>query len=209
MLNTEMLARLRVFLDEASADLYIDTTELYPALSLAQVELCKDVANHWDKNGRKQMLPIPLVIRDLLTNSTAQISLGANTFAKTDIILLVSLRWNPAGALTAGGQQCIYTSGSGEFLKVLENRYLSDGYYYYALGGVVHLNPVSTDNAATYDLEYIDTPADISSSVQPVVQDIGHDAIVERACWILLKDRETEQANIHLQMYGKLLQGLV
>lgn len=204
-----MLLKLRGWLDEVSNDFYDDTTELYPALSLAQLELTKDVANHWDVNKRKLMLPVPLVIRDLTTNSTAQISLGANTFAKTDVILLISMRWNPDGALSAGGRQCLYTSGSGSFLKVQENRLLSDGYYYYALGGVVHVNPISADNAATYDLEYIDTPTDISSSVQPVVQDVGHDAIVERAAWIVLKDRESEQANLHLQMYGKLLQGLV
>lgn len=208
MLNTEMLAKLRAFADETTADFYIDATNLYGALSDAQIELCKDVANFWDMNKRKEMLPIPLVIRDLITTSASTMASGVNSFVLADIILLVSLKWNPAGTLPTG-KQCLYVGGGGEFQKLLENSLLSDGYYYYSAQGKVYVNPVSSDGTASYSLEYIDTPTDISSSVQPVVQDVGHDAIVERAAWILLKDRETEQANIHLQMYGKLLQGLV
>lgn len=203
-----MLARLRSFLDEATADIFNDTTELYPALSLAQLELTQTVAKHWDVQKRKQMQPIPLVIRDLTINVSATINLLANSFQKLGIILPIAMRWNPDGAV-ATGKQCILANGSGDFLRLLDNRLLSDGYYYWLMGGVVYVNPASADNGATYDLEYVNTPVDISSSVQPVTHEVGHDAIIERACWILLKDRESEQAQAHLQMYGNLLQGLV
>ena len=47
MTNTEMLARMRSMLDEATTVLYNDTTELYPALSLAQLELSNVIVSDW------------------------------------------------------------------------------------------------------------------------------------------------------------------
>ena len=208
MLNTEMLTKLRAFLDEATEDFYIDDDDLYGALTDAQLELAKDVANVWDTQKRKLMLPIPLVIRDLLDTATGTIASGANSFNLTDIILLVSLKWNPNGAVTAG-KNCTFVGSAGAINKLLENRFLTGGYYFWAESGLVYVNPVSADNTASYSFVYLDTPTDISSSVQPVIQEVGHDAVVERACWIILKDRESEQAQAHLQMYGNLLQGLV
>jgi hypothetical protein len=206
MTNAEMLVRLRSLLDETTADLYIDATELYPALSLAQIDVCKDVANYWDENGRKNMKPLPLTIRDGVTTLSSTIASGAFSFAVGDIIMPVAIKWNPAGAV-ASGKMCTYVSG--EVRKLLENSLLADAYTFYDQDGYIWVNPVSTDNSAGYLLEYIDTPTDIDVSTQPVLQDVSHDAIVERACWILLKDRETQQAQLHLQMYGTLLQGLV
>jgi hypothetical protein len=202
-----MLARLRSFLDEDSADIFNDTTELYPALSLAQLELMQAVAGQWDKNGRKNMKELPLVIRDLVDQSGGAIAVGVRLFNLTDVILGITLKWNPAGAITAG-KMCTYV-GAGTIEKILENRFLEDGYYFWMNKGTVLVNPVSTDNNASYSFTYLDSPVDITASVQPVIQEVGHDAVVERACWILLKDRESEQANVHLQMYGQLLQGLV
>ena len=51
MTNVEMLARTRVFLDEATEDFYLDDEEIYPALAEAQLELCNTLAQSWIKTG--------------------------------------------------------------------------------------------------------------------------------------------------------------
>ena len=203
-----MLARLRSFLDEATADLYNDTTELYPALSLAQQEIAHIICINWYNNGREQFKPIPLAVTNpgMITTATGTIASGSNNFAVTDVIALIFAYWDPTNTAP---RQCVFAGNSGSFRQLLGNSLLSGGWYASWNGSKVFLNPISSDASASYTVEYFNEPADISSSVQPSLGDIAHDAVIERACWILLKDRESEQANVHLQIYAALMKGLM
>lgn len=205
-----MLAKLRTFLDEATTELYIDASELYPALAEAQRELVQAIANNWYDEGRGQFKRIPKAIMPLLTAVSAAIASGSNSFALATIVVPVSMDWdfesNPGNTAE---KQCLFIGSSGVALKLLENSLLVDGRYCWWDGVNVYVNPISADNASSYTFSYIKEPSEIGGAVQPDTDAIAHDAIVERACWILLKDRESEQANIHLQLYGTLLQGLM
>ena len=208
MTNTEMLAKLRSFLDEATADLYIDATELYPALTEAQKELVKTISDAWYDEGKGIHKRVPKAVMPLVSAVASTIASGSNSFALATIVVPVSMKWNPDGAV-ADGKQCTFGNSSGEFLKLLDNSLLAGGSYCWWDGVNVYVNPVSAHASAGYSLGLITEPTDIDASTQPVTDEVAHDAIVERACWILLKDRESQQAQVHLQMYGALLQGLM
>lgn len=209
MTNTEMLFKLRAMLDEASAELYVDATDLYGALSDAQLELCNVIALSWYEENQVKLAAIPRAIQPLITTKAGTIATPSHSFILIDIIRPISIQWNPESSTIADGKYCVFTSSDGAFLKLLENSLLSGGHYSWWDGALVFVNPPSNHANAGYSLEYIKVPVDISSSVQPITNEVAHDAIVERACWIILKDRENEQANIHLRMYGTLLQGLM
>lgn len=200
-----MLFRVRSFLDEEAAELYIDNTELYPALSLAQLELVKNVADIWAQKKGK----LPLAIEPLKTTQSGTITIGGFTAPISEqIVRVISLRWQFDGVITATSPYAIELADELAARRMLANRLLTDGTYFWYIYNEITVHPISTGSAG-YSTNFIKVPVDITTSVQPETHDVAHDAIVERALWILLKDRESEQANIHLQMYGTLLKGLI
>ncbi len=212
MTNAEMLARVRSMLDEATAELYIDATELYPALSLAQIELSKTIADNWHERQGTNFVPvnIPLAIQDLIETEKNVITTSAvSTAISADPLQIISCQWQSDGAIVDGSPYCIEIAQGVSGRKILINSLLSDGLFFFFADQLLTVHPVSTNGSAEAEITFFDTPVDITSGVQPETNAVAHDAIVERACWILLKDRETEQANTHLQMYGALLQGLI
>jgi hypothetical protein len=213
MIRTEMLLKLRNFVDEASQDFYDDGNDLYPALAEAQRELLLTVANVWrEKVTAGGSQSVPKVIQTMINKQTATLGIGLDEITVTDMIVPISMVWNPDGTITNAfeGDNCIYIN-TDKAQHILRNSLLEDGFYFWLFEtNGLQLNPKSANSNATYILDYIQEIAnDIDASNDPELDEVGHDAIIERACWILLKDRESDQAQIHLQLYGQLLQGLV
>ena len=211
MTNVTMSARLRSMLDEATAVFYVDATELYPALSLAQLELTTVLANTWKQRLKVDTFAkMPLALDDLLSFENGQITTAQTSIAFTlDPIIVVSCKWQFDGAVTLGTPYAVELNGSGTTERMIRHPLLADGTYFWWDTTLLYVNPPSTSATASYIVHFVKTPVDITASVQPTVGVVAHDAIVERAAWILLKDRESEQAMTHLQMYDKLLQGLM
>lgn len=209
MTNLEMLAKVRTFLDESAEDFYFDDEEIYPALSDAQREIVNVIANNWFYQGRPLYAPIPRTLQPLVLDTSGTLALGTNSITvASQVVVPVSLRWNPNGAVVADLKNCVFVT-EGEVYMLISNKSLADGYYAWWNNTGVYVNPISANASASYNLKTIKAPVDITASVQPVTDEVAHDAIVERSLWLLLKDRETQQAQIHLQMYGQLLQGLM
>jgi hypothetical protein len=209
MTKEEMLAKVRMFADEATEDFYLDDEEIYPALSEAQVEVVRQIANQWFYNGRERLKPMPRSLNGLVTNVSGTISTGAYQFVyPTLFVIPVTLQWNPNSSAPASGKYCLPVNETNEMNRLKANQYLAGGYYMAWDGTSIFLNPVSADASAGYSLQYIKMPVDITVSVEPESGSDCHDAIVERAMWILMKDREAQIAQAHLQLYATLLQGL-
>lgn len=209
MTNAEMVVKVRSFLDESAEDFYFDDEEIYPALSDAQRELTKTIADTWFYQLRPTLAPVPKAIQPLIFADNGVIISGSYEIVLTkSIIVPVGLRWNPAGGLVTGLKPVIFIT-DGEVYHLLANKELSDGFYCWWNSTKAFVNPPSTNAGASYFFDYIQNPVDITASVQPTTDEVAHDAIVERALWVLLKDRETQQAQLHLQLYGQLLQGLM
>lgn len=211
MTKTEMLFKLRGWVDEATADFYADATDLYGALTDAQLEVVKQLADNWKLKSKQtpEGLKIPIALMPLITTETGTINSGLGTDTLTaEPIQVISVQWQLDGSLTAGSPWAVELSQSDNSLRLFQNALLSTGTYYWWDEGNLYVRPLSSDNSAAYSIVFIDTPVDITSGVEPETGVVAHDAIVERAAWILLKDRESEQAQVHLQLYTQLLEGL-
>ena len=212
MTNTEMLAKLRAFLDEATADYYVDATDLYGALTDAQLEIATVISANWKQRQLLSDKPVktPKTLYGIRAIELGSISSGNQTVAIAgDPLQVLSVIWQFDGVIVTESPYAIEMAEGGETKRIWFSSLTKDGTYFYYNPNLLTVHPISTDNSAGYTLVFFDAPVDISSSVQPELDAVSHDAIVERACWILLKDRESEQAKIHLEMYSALLQGLM
>ena len=210
--KVEILARVRTFLDEESEVFYDNDLEVYPALSLAQTEMTKQIADKWKERQLALTEPkrIPLAVQPLLTTEkTAIATLGISTSIAGDPIQITSCQWDKDGAIDTASPYAIELAGGGDAQRMIHNSLLSDGVYFWYTSDLVSVNPPSADDLAEVEIIFIKTPVDITSAVDPSMHSVAHDAIAERALWILMKDRETEQAMAHLQLYGSLLEGLI
>ena len=94
-----MLARLRTMLDEVSEIFYDDDLELYPALSLAQLEMVKIIADAWRLRILKGEEPVkmPVAIMPLRSSETATVeTIGQKgDILSAPAIQAVSCLWNP------------------------------------------------------------------------------------------------------------------
>lgn len=212
MTNSEMLFKLRGWVDEATADFYADATDLYGALTDAQLELTKQLADNWKLKSTQSLagLRLPVALMPLKTIEAGTINSGLGTDSLTGSpIQVTSVQWQFDGAIVASSSPwAVELSASENSFRLIQNALLSTGVYYWWIDNSVFVRPLSTDNSAAYSITFIDTPVDITSGVQPEIGAVAHDAVIERAAWILLKDRESEQAQVHLQLYTQLLEGL-
>lgn len=211
MTNSEMLFKLRGWVDEASADFYADATDLYGSLTDAQLEITKQLADNWKLKSKQspEGLKLPVALMPLRTVEADTINSGLGNDSLTGSpIQVTSVQWQSDGSITASSPYAVELSDSENSFRLLQNSLLSTGIYYWWTSSNIFVRPLSTDNNATYSITFIDTPVDITSGVQPEIGAVAHDAVIERAAWILLKDRESEQAQVHLQLYAQLLEGL-
>jgi hypothetical protein len=202
-----MLARLRTFIDEESEVFYDTDAELYPALSLAQRELSKAIADTWKAKGGK----VPLAIAPLITTEALTFSAPLPNWAQFTgkPLQIIENQFQKDGAITVDSPFTVEINQS-ERGRLTQNGLLSDGYYHWFTDATLFLHPVpASPTSANAKCTFIDTPVDITASVDPETDECAHDAIIQRALWILLKDGEATKAQAHLQLYTSLLQGLI
>jgi len=172
MNNTEMLANLRMKLDEASADFFTDV-ECYQALSNAQIILMG-------------ILPIDVLAKNVASTTTSTGTLSGTTWSVTrpNMVRMLSAIFN--------GYPCRMLQNDNTRIRASLNTYLlgglTDPIVYEQDGKVVFepKNPVS--NTAT--ITYIPTPSSIDASTSSVLVETTHPAIVQYALAELLKKQK-------------------
>ena len=218
MTTADMLQRVRTFLDEASEDYYLDDEEIYPALAEAQREVLTVVANEWTKKVMAGTADaVPVILEDLVVLFNDALTTGYKTIESLSapflapITLLIDINNNSLSRAV----DFIFV-GAPMAHKIKQNKQLAKSPIYWQQNKettqtfTIHFNPPIAGVQGAYELQYVsDIANDIDASHQPEIGDKAHDAICERATWILTKDREMGVAQTHLQVYQGLLQELM
>lgn len=211
MTRTEMLAYVRTHLDETSEAYYLDDEEIYPALAEAQREILQHLATSWYQMNlqSRNNLPVFKAINLMIEETESTLASGAYSIAVDDLIVPVSVLWAYDDPALANGKMCVMVGE--ELAEQLKHNSQTDGAYLTWWDGTyVLLNPVSDHASARYKVRYIkEIASDIDASTDPVLDEVAHIAICERALWVLMKDRELQTAQAHLQLYTNLTQGLM
>jgi len=213
MTNAEMLAYVRTYLDESSESFYLDDEEIYPALTNAQIEVGDILIKKWRaENRNNEVSEIPLTLQPLVTNTTSLVASGASSVSIPTVWELINLKWTPS--LTAHStypktQNCIMISPS-QVNRYLQNPLTKDGFYVWRKNQTFYMNPPAsiTNAVATYD-NFKTLSYDIDATHSAELHEVSHQAICERALWLLLKDRESDQAQLHEQKSMALIGELV
>jgi len=172
MNNTEMLANLRMKLDEASADFFTDV-ECYQTLSNAQTILMG-------------ILPISVLAKNVASTTIPTGSLSGTVWSVTrpDMVKILSAVFN--------GYSCRRLLNEPMRIEAKENTYLAasitDPIVYEQSNKVIFEPADPTTNAAT--ITYIPTPSDINASTSSVLIETTHPAIVQYALAELLKKQK-------------------
>ena len=213
MTRTEMLARCRTLLDEATAAFWTDA-EVYSALADAQ----QAVANYFLSIHKIELLsnpkaPIPQPLESLYavdTNTTATglVSLPA------DYWHLLAASFAYTGGLAGTFYVCrIYRLGETMFRDVNNSFFAGTTtdpivYEVYSSGRKFYFLP-AVSGTGGYALNYLKIPTAISSSVDPTLPVQTHNAIVFYAvAQMLFKDQRPQEAQLQLQNAFNELRGI-
>ena len=216
MTTAEMITMIRGYLDEATADFFVDNTDLYPALASAEIEILHTLSQMWwDRVIKsKNTVPLPLALSD--STVTDQINLGSGIYLATftDFLYPIEVRWNPTGVTQTypDMQACAFLGSDLEAYRLKTNPLTAGSYFCWRAANAHYfkLNPASSVVTSLAIVQYIALPSTrIASGVDPTINEVAHQAIVHRAMWIVTKDREVQLAQTHLQLYTQLLQGLM
>ncbi len=143
MTTAEMLVRTRVFLDEATADIYVDTN-IYEAFTQAQHEILNTIAHHWYDTLRPQHKSIPLAIDPFIEEFGDTYTSGEFEFTIADLIVPISVMWSPSSSSITDALPCIMTN---EYQKdlMISNSLLAGGYYAWIKSlTLIAVHPVAT-----------------------------------------------------------------
>lgn len=210
MTSPQLNVKVRTFLDESSEDFFSDD-EIYTALSSAQLEIANVLSQAWKQKHRiDPFTPVPITLQGLITTESGTIALGTNSVSWTNTPLaVISCFWQHNGAVDADTTPAVEISQGENSYRLIQNPLLADGNFYWWNQTTLYVNPKSTSVLAEYNVTIIDTPTDIGVSTNPEIGDVAHDALCERALWLLMKDEQTALATQHLTLYSKLIQGLM
>lgn len=216
MTRTEMLAYVRTYLDEVSEAYYLDDEEIYPMLTRAQYEIIQLVCSKWyEANKNRNGAEIPLVLQGINAEINGFVASGQREITVANMIMPIHITWNPtSSSMTTfpNAQKCIWISPADADRLTL-NPLHDDGYYAWRIRStVIRVNPYSTNANASYLLTYIKTPDyPIDATHDAGIHEVGHQAICERALWLLMKDQESsaQLATAHEAKADKLIQGLL
>jgi hypothetical protein len=175
MLSTEMLFICRSLFDESVAAFFTDA-EIYSYLSAGQEDIIKQLVLAWDKIS---VLPTPL--RPLLKQLTGTANADPPSITvPEDYIDYADFHYNNrAYRIVSPNDTFIFHN----------NAYLTEWVEFYA--GTIRVN--TNFLAKTYELNYISKPADISTSVNPVLDIRFHNDIVGYAFkQMLIKNQSGE-----------------
>lgn len=211
MTRTEMLARVRTLLDEASASFWTDT-EVYSALADGQQEVANYFLNIYKIKAEQDLdtlIPQPLeVLYTAETNTTAT----GLVSRPSDFWHLVSATFAYTGGLSGTFYNCRIERFSASMFYNINNTYLSATttnpivYDVFSTSQKFYFQPAVSGTGA-YSISYIKIPTAISSSVDPTLPVQTHSAIVHWAtAQMLFKDDRPQEAQLHLQNFINELQ---
>lgn len=216
MTSSVMLTELRTLLDEAQAGFY-ENTELYQALTDGQKNVTYYFLNLFKKQREMNtslQLNRFLLPLSISKNDTAVI-LEEITFDNSPMIILNAEYRN----ITNIGNYypCfVLDPNAVDFNHRLQNEYLkptdkSPSVFMYYNGGWKYKFLPAFDNSlgGDYILNYLKEPTSISASIEPILAEETHNAIVQWAfSFILRKDDKTQQSAMEHQKYLQMVSEL-
>lgn len=196
MTSTEMLARTRTLLDEASAGFFTDA-EIYSALTDGQKQVATVLMTIYMKAQKR----FPEVLRPLI--QTPVTSSGTSISLPSDFWFDISLKFGSA----SNNKQTAYRKELKEIPENEDNTYLNNEFYYYINSSTLTFGISGTQY---YTFTYLIKPTAISASVEPILQENSHSAIVFWAtAQMLIKDAKVQESQVMMKNYADELQVLV
>ena len=211
MTRTEMLARTRTLLDEASASFWTDT-EIYAALADGQQECANYFLNIYKIKSKDDLsVPIPQPLEVLYKVATATTTTGI-VDKPSDYWHLLSASFAVTGGLAGTFYNCRIERFSASMFFNINNTYLVASttspivYDVYSTSHKFYFRP-DVSGTGAYGLNYLKTPTAITASVNPELDVQTHSAIVHWAtAQMLFKDQRPQEAQLHLQNFINELQ---
>lgn len=190
MSNTEMLARLRMMLDEATDGFWKDDDDLYPALTDGQLEAFKIIFNRNPKDRKLQ----PLMKDASGTIAVNYIDIPSDMWEN----FIIAADW----AKVSGNDKvyCDIVSYDTDLQYAKSNSYktpVSSQPIAYiksstSIGNRIYFEPAGT--SSDYLLTYLTTPTAIDSSTNPQITSSLHFAVVLFAFQSVI--RKTKQPDL-------------
>lgn len=197
-LSDALVVQVRIQLEETSAAYYTDA-EVFSALTLGQQEIVGSLITMYKQ--RVAINPeekLPRILRALVNSTTA--ATGTQNL--------------PTGFLD---YLAIYVTGT--YLPI---RVRPDGYQKYFEKGNTYLASSSTqpfcsftssqivlETSVEWIMDYIKTPSDMTTDVDPTLDSAAYSALVEYAtAYLLMKDSMMQEASYHLERYIQLKNNL-
>lgn len=213
MTRTEMLARARTLLDEATASYWTDT-EIYSALADGQQTVANYFLAMYKANliiDRSAKLPQPL---EPLVISASATTLTSGVTKPADYWHVISAKYAYTGGLAGTFYPCVIEKINPTTDFNLANGYLTPSatdprmYEDYSAALQFWFLPTPSGTAA-YLLRYLKVPTAISSSVDPTLPVQTHNAIVFYAVsQMLTKDQRPQESQLMMQNFTNELQGI-
>ena len=182
MTSAQLLTRIQTLLDDAVSD-HWSTTEIYAALTDGQRAFIKEVLSKFTLRRRiDQSTPLPEVLRPLLTTDTGTTtkSLPINYLLWVDVYgtsVPIYVREKGRGSSTRKNNTYLASSANQIYCSF-------------------NASQIVFETNTNWTLEYVKKPSDISASVNPTLDDMCMNAVIQFAFGFLLaKDKRTAEAN--------------
>ena len=198
MLSADMLAQLRVLLDEAAEQFWLDT-ECYAALSDGQREYASTILSQY--KAKVLINPsesIPEVLRPLYKPVSSTTS-ASYIVLPSDFLYDVSLYLGGTYSRPLLKRELSRTIPAEQANSLLG----ASGYYYSITNSQINLE-IPTPSNLSYIFNYLQKPVDINQDVNPTLPDFTHYTIVIYAFAELLK--KSSRLPEALQQYQIFLQ---
>ena len=194
-----MLARLRTLLDETPEGFWDDNTDCYPALSIAQLEVIKAIAPHKSIALRTVLQRAKQELKDFAVDTGLDLP--------SDFYMMYSIKANATGST----QYPAYERTERNDFE--DNPYLSSNSdrLYYTISGTNNKLKIyfEVDFVQGYiTMDYITKPADITASVEPELDSIAHNAIMQYAYAYLLQKAKLDSKEA-MALYDNALKTLI
>ncbi|MBE2280283.1 MAG: hypothetical protein IAE91_07825 [Ignavibacteriaceae bacterium] len=204
MTNTEMLNRVRSFLDETVAGFWSDE-EIYSGLTAGQTEIVNSGLTHFTKSGI-----IPGFMKTLETSLIVNGVSGISFNLPGDFLHLISLKIANGDA----DREAVYLRETGNFNPFTpRNFYLKDvnGTQRFALiiGNSFKIEGEGILNSGSYELIYIKYPAKIDAANSSILKPQVHESICLYAHYDMLKkDNRINESLLIFEKYKILSEGV-
>lgn len=202
MLSTDMLARVRTLIDEASASYWQDG-EIYSALSDGQTEAVNFLYGIYEaKKKVDDSIMLPDVLSPLTKSLSNSITSSYTVAVPTDLFKLIAIE---------------ITNGANPKVAALRRDFTEKTIFYQYNSLMNGTNDITYfSNAAnyyfnqllngSYNIYYLENPPTIASGVNPIVGSAVHDAICLFAfSAVLKKDQRVEESTQNFNQFLLLL----